>query len=37
VSFLGARWSDGDLLSLAYSYEQATHERRAPHLLDTIS
>ena len=36
ISFLGARWSDGDLLSLAYSYEQTTHARRPPKLLATI-
>jgi amidase len=36
ISFLGARWSDGDLLSLAYSYEQTTHARRPPKLLATM-
>ena len=36
LSFFGARWSDGDLLSLAYSYELATHARRPPRLLDTV-
>jgi amidase len=36
LSFIGPRWSDGDLLSLAFGYEQATHARRAPKLLPTI-
>ncbi|WP_088287784.1 amidase [Kineosporia sp. A_224] len=30
VSFVGARWSDPRLLSLAYAFEQATHHRRPP-------
>src|SRR5262249_37207112 len=30
VSFLGRLWTDARLLALAYSYEQATHHRRAP-------
>jgi amidase len=30
VSFLGRLWSDAKLLSLGYSYEQATHHRRPP-------
>ena len=28
----GARWKDGELLGFAYSYEQATHNRRPPDL-----
>ncbi|MHC8318217.1 amidase family protein [Pseudomonas sp. LB3P31] len=30
VFFYGARWSEASLLALAYGYEQASHERRAP-------
>jgi Asp-tRNA(Asn)/Glu-tRNA(Gln) amidotransferase A subunit family amidase len=30
VSFLGRRWTDARLLSLAYAYEQATHHRVPP-------
>ena len=36
VSFIGTRFADGDLLSLAFSFEQATHARRAPKLLASI-
>jgi amidase len=36
ISFIGGRFSDGDLLSLGFSFEQATHDRRAPQLLTTI-
>jgi len=27
-------WRDGDLLGWAYAYEQATHHRRAPVLVE---
>jgi len=30
----GVRWKDGDLLGYAYSYEQATHNRRLPKLVE---
>lgn len=30
----GVRWKDGDLLGYAYAYEQATHNRRAPKLVE---
>lgn len=30
----GVRWRDGDLLGYAYSYEQATHNRRLPKLVE---
>ena len=30
ISFIGPKWSEERLLSLAYAYEQATHARRAP-------
>ena len=30
ISFLGGAWSEGKLISLAYSFEQATHARRRP-------
>jgi amidase len=33
ISFLGRLWSDRQILSLAYAYEQATHHRRPPALL----
>jgi amidase len=33
ISFLGRLWSDRQVLSLAYAYEQATHHRRPPALL----
>jgi amidase len=36
VSFIGTRFADGELLSLAFSFEQATHARRAPKLLASI-
>ncbi|MCC7418251.1 MAG: amidase [Acidobacteria bacterium] len=30
IEFLGREYSEGDLLALAYSWEQATHHRRPP-------
>jgi amidase len=35
MSFIGTRFADGDLLSLGYSFELATHARRPPKLLAT--
>lgn len=31
LSFVGAAWSEGRLVSYAYAYEQATHARAPPH------
>lgn len=36
VSIFGGRWDEPNLISLAYSYEQATHVRKAPTLIPTI-
>ncbi len=30
----GRRWKDGDLIGYAYAYEQATHNRRLPKLVE---
>ncbi|HTV15510.1 MAG TPA: amidase family protein, partial [Acidobacteriaceae bacterium] len=30
----GKRWKDGDLIGYAYAYEQATHNRRLPKLVE---
>ena len=30
----GVRWHDGDLIGYAYAYEQATHNRRRPKLVE---
>lgn len=30
----GVRWKDGDLFGYAYAYEQATHNRRVPKLVE---
>jgi amidase len=30
LSFIGPAWSESQLLSFAYAYEQATHKRVAP-------
>ena len=35
VSFIGGRWSEPELISLTYAWEQATHVRRQPQLLPT--
>ncbi|QQS32523.1 MAG: amidase [Acidobacteriota bacterium] len=37
ISFFGSAWSDGKLISLAYSFEQATAARRKPRLLSTYT
>jgi amidase len=30
----GVRWKDGDVLGWAYAYEQATHNRKLPKLVE---
>ena len=37
VSFIGGRWSEPELIGLAYDFEQATHVRVPPHFLATTS
>lgn len=36
VSFLGKAWSDGQLIGLAYAFEQATHAIRMPKLTPAL-
>ena len=36
ISFFGRAWSEGVLIKLAYSFEQATKVRKAPKFLPTI-
>ena len=36
ISFFGRAWSEGVLIKLAYSFEQATKVRKAPRFLPTI-
>ena len=36
ISFFGRGWSEGTLIKLAYSFEQATKVRKAPRFLPTI-
>jgi amidase len=37
LSFIGAAWSEGRLLSLGYAYEQASHMRRPPTFAATVT
>lgn len=37
LSFVGAAWSEGVLLRLAYAYEQGTRHRRAPAFARTVA
>ena len=34
IELSGVRWKDGDLVGYAYAYEQATHNRQLPHLVE---
>jgi amidase len=36
VSFIGRAWSEPKLISLAYSYEQATKHRKPPTFAQTV-
>jgi len=36
LSFVGAAWSEGRLIGLAYAFEQATHARQTPHFPATL-
>jgi amidase len=36
VTFIGRRWAEPKLISLAYDYEQATHFRHPPQFIPTI-
>jgi len=36
LSFVGTAWSEAQLISYAYSYEQATHARTPPHFLRSV-
>ncbi|OLB82310.1 MAG: hypothetical protein AUI14_00815 [Actinobacteria bacterium 13_2_20CM_2_71_6] len=37
VSFFGGKWSEPTLLALAYAYEQASHVRKPPTFLPTLT
>ena len=36
VSFFGPAWTEPTLLRIAYAYEQATRQRRAPTFATTL-
>jgi amidase len=36
LSFIGPKWSDGLILALGYAYEQASHKRIEPRLIESI-
>ena len=36
ASFIGGKWDEPELIALTYSWEQATHIRRAPQFLPTV-
>jgi amidase len=36
ISFFGRAWSEGTLIKLAYSFEQATKVRKPPKYLPTV-
>jgi Asp-tRNA(Asn)/Glu-tRNA(Gln) amidotransferase A subunit family amidase len=36
ITFFGRAWDEATLIKLAYSFEQATHHRRAPHSTPTL-
>lgn len=35
ISFIGSAWTEAKLIGIAYAFEQATHARRAPRMLQT--
>jgi amidase len=37
IVFMGAAWSEPTLIGIAYGYEQATHARKPPKFLPTLS
>lgn len=37
VSFMGLKWSESTLITIAYAFEQATKARKAPKFLETMS
>ena len=36
LSFFGKAWSEGELISIAYAFEQATKIRKAPEFQDSV-